>query len=233
MIGFIEQITNIDKSIFFFLNGIHSPFWDVVMTLFTRTECWFLLYATIIYYIIKRYRLKTFLILIMIALLIVIADQFSGLIKDTVQRYRPTHDPAIKDLVHNVLKRGGLYGYFSAHAANTFAVAKFTSMLFKNSRYKILIFTWAVIVSYTRIYLGVHFPLDVLTGALFGILLGYGMYKLLLYIDQRFFVLGLPKLAEARMRNKDFRYLFLIFMVFVFTVLLVVNRLQHFNWIQL
>lgn len=233
MIAFLEQITNIDKSIFFFFNGMHSPYWDVVMTLFTRTECWTFLYASLIYFIAKRYRLKAILILIMIGLLITVADQFSGLIKDAVQRFRPTHDPAIKDLVHHVLKRGGLYGYFSAHAANTFAVAKFTSMLFKNSRYRILIFFWAIVVSYTRIYVGVHFPLDVLTGALVGLGLGFGAYKLLLYIDQRFFVLGLPNLAETKLKNKDFRYILLVFVILVLTILLVVNRLQHFNWIQL
>lgn len=229
----MEHIIDVDKSIFFYLNGMHSPFWDVVMALFTRTEYWTLLFGVIIYYIIRRYRMKSIMILILIALCILVADQFSGLIKDTVQRLRPTHDPTMQDLVHHVLSRGGLYGYFSAHAANTFAVATFTSFIFKNRPFNFLIFSWALVVSYSRIYLGVHFPFDVLTGLLFGTALGYGAYRLLLFLDNRFFVLGLPKLAEARLRNKDFRYILIIVLSFVFTTLLLVNRLQHFNLIQL
>ncbi|RKD86198.1 phosphatase PAP2 family protein [Mangrovibacterium diazotrophicum] len=229
----MEHIIDVDKSIFFYLNGMHSPFWDVVMALFTRTEYWILLFGVIIYYIIRRYRMKSIMILILIALCILIADQFSGLIKDSVQRLRPTHDPTMQDLVHNVLSKGGLYGYFSAHAANTFAVATFTSFIFKNRAFNFLIFSWAIVVSYSRIYLGVHFPFDVLTGVTFGTALGYGAYRLLIFLDNRFFVLGLPKLAEARLRNKDFRYILIIVLSFVFTTLLLVNRLQHFNWIQL
>jgi len=229
----MEHIIDVDKSIFFYLNGMHSPFWDVVMALFTRTEYWILLFGVIIYYIIRRYRMKAIMILILIALCILIADQFSGLIKDSVQRLRPTHDPTMQDLVHNVLSKGGLYGYFSAHAANTFAVATFTSFIFKNRAFNFLIFSWAIVVSYSRIYLGVHFPFDVLTGVAFGTALGYGAYRLLIFLDNRFFVLGLPKLAEARLRNKDFRYILIIVLSFVFTTLLLVNRLQHFNWIQL
>ena len=224
---------DIDKSIFFYLNGIHSPFWDVVMALFTRTEYWILLFGVLIYYIIRRYRMKSIMILILVALCILVADQFAGLIKDSVQRLRPTHDPTMQGLVHNVLSKGGLYSYFSAHAANTFAVATFTSFIFKNRAFNFLIFTWAIVVSYSRIYLGVHFPFDVLTGLIFGSALGYGAYRLLIFIDNRFFVLGLPKLAETRLRNKDFRYILIIVLSFVFTTLLLVNRLQHFNWIQL
>ncbi|WP_163718442.1 phosphatase PAP2 family protein [Mangrovibacterium lignilyticum] len=228
----MEHIIDIDKSIFFYLNGMHSPFWDVVMALFTRTEYWMLLFAVMLYYIIRRYRMKSIMILILLALAILVADQFSGLIKDSVQRFRPSHDPSMQNLVHNVLSRGGLYGYFSAHAANTFAVATYTSFIFKNRRFNILIFCWATFVSYSRIYLGVHFPFDILTGIVFGSALGYGIYRLLIYLDNRFFVLGLPKLADTKLRNKDFRYILIIVLCFVFTTLLLVNRLQHFGWLQ-
>ncbi|WP_372776214.1 phosphatase PAP2 family protein [Mangrovibacterium sp.] len=228
----MESIIDLDKSIFFFFNGMHTPFWDVVMALFTRTESWFLLFAVMLYYIVRRYRMKSVIILVILALTILISDQFSVFVKETVQRFRPTHDPTIQHLVHNILSRGGLYGYFSSHAANTFAVACFTSFIFKDRKYSFLIFFWAALVSYTRIYLGVHFPFDVLTGVIFGTALGYGMYRLLVFIDNRFFVLGLPKFSDTHLRDKDFRIVLIIFLSFVITTLIVANRLQHFNWLQ-
>ncbi len=229
----MQSIIDIDKSIFFFFNGMHSPFWDVIMALFTRTEYWLIIYAVLIYYIIKRYKLKAVIILIAVALSIVVADQFSGIIKDTVQRLRPTHDPTMQGLVHNVLSRGGMYSYFSAHASNTFAVATLLSLILKNRNFNILIFCWAAVVSYTRLYLGVHFPFDILTGILFGMLLGWGMYKVLIFFDKRLFMLGLPMVSDAKLRSKDLRYILLFFFVFILSTLIVVNRLQHFNWIQL
>ncbi|MFV0267132.1 MAG: phosphatase PAP2 family protein, partial [Draconibacterium sp.] len=114
--------------------------------------------------------MKAIAALVLLALSIVIADQFSVFVKETVQRLRPTHDPDIQHLVHNVYRKGGLYGYFSSHATNTFAVAAFTARLFKNIRFQLLIYFWDALVSYTRIYLGVHYPFDVLTGALVGLL---------------------------------------------------------------
>lgn len=233
MSGLLQNIIDTDKSIFFFLNGMHSPYWDVVMALFTRTESWLLFYATLIFFIIRKYRMKSILILLMIALCIVVSDQFSGLIKDLVQRLRPTHDPSMEGLVHNVLSKGGLYGYFSSHAANTFSVAVFTSFLFSNRAYTILIFIWAVTVSYTRIYLGVHFPFDVLTGIIVGSAIGYGLFRLMIYLDRRFFVLGLPKLNETNLDNGEITYILIVFLCFVATVLLVANRLIHFDWLQL
>lgn len=232
MSGLLENIISIDKSIFYFLNGMHSPYWDVVMSLFTRTESWVLFYGSLVYFIIRNYRMKSILILLMIALSIAFADQFSGLIKYLVQRLRPTHDPSMEGLVHNVLSKGGLYGYFSAHAANTFSVAVFTSLLFRNRLYSILIFIWAIIVSYTRIYLGVHFPFDVLTGIITGAAIGYGLFRLLLFLDKRYAVLGLPKLGETKLERGSFNIILLIFFCFVGTVLLLANRLIHFNLIQ-
>lgn len=232
MSGLLQTIIDIDKSIFYFLNGMHSPFWDVAMALFTRTETWLLFYGTLIFFIIKKYRMKSILVLLLIALCIVFADQFSGLIKDLVQRLRPTHDPSMEGMVHNVLSKGGLYGYFSSHAANTFSVAVFTSFLFRNRAYNLLIFAWAAGVSYTRIYLGVHFPFDVLTGIIVGSAIGYGLFRLMLYLDRRFFVLGLPKLNETNLENNEFTYILTIFLCFVLTTLLIANRLLHFHFIQ-
>ncbi|MGD9930784.1 MAG: phosphatase PAP2 family protein [Mangrovibacterium sp.] len=231
MIGFIDTITQLDQDLFFFFNGKHSPFWDIIMSLFTRTEYWALLYLTILGFIIRKYRAKAVVILVLLAVSIVICDQFSGLIKDATQRLRPSHDPAIQHLVHNVLTKGGLYSYFSAHAANTFAVATFTSLLFRRVPYGIFIFLWALMVSYTRIYLGLHYPLDILTGILFGVLTGWALFKLLIFVENRFLLLQFPKLTETKLKNKEFRFIFILFLTIIITTVLVVNRLQHFNWI--
>ena len=203
MIAFIESIKQVDQSLFFFFNGIHNPFGDVVMTLFTQTITWGIFYLTLLYFIVRKYRMKAVVIFVMLALVVLIADQFSVLVKESVQRLRPTHDPDIQHLVHNVYRKGGLYSYFSSHATNTFAVAMFTAKLFKNSRYQVFIFFWATLVSYTRIYLGVHYPFDILTGAVVGILIGHFIYKLLLIIENHFLILKMPKLAETGLSNQE------------------------------
>jgi undecaprenyl-diphosphatase len=231
MIAFIEPIKQLDQSLFFFFNGMHSPFWDVVMTLFTQTIIWGIFYLTLLYFIIRKYRMKAVVIIVMLALAILISDQFSVLIKETVKRLRPTHDPDIQHLVHNVYRKGGLYAYFSSHATNTFAVAMFTAKLFKNSRYQVFIFFWAALVGYTRIYLGVHFPFDVLTGAVVGVLIGHFIYKLLLVIENNFLMLKMPKLEETGLSNQESGIILLVLLLFISTVLLVTDQLMHTNFL--
>lgn len=229
----MEAINSLDQSIFFFFNEMHSPFWDVIMALFTRTEYWLFFFITIIYFIIKNYRAKAVVILIILALAIVVSDQFSGLIKDTVQRLRPTHNPAIQNLVHNVLTKGGDYGFFSSHASNAFSVATFTTLVFRNRNFGVLIFLWALAVSYTRIYIGVHYPFDIATGIVFGTFVGLAAYRLLTFAEAHFMLFRAPKLSDARLTYKQFHVILIIFAAIVLTTLLIVNRLQYFDWIKL
>jgi undecaprenyl-diphosphatase len=231
MNGLIHSLAELDRSLFLYLNGSHTPFWDAVMALFTGTGYWLLFYIPLLYFMIKKYRAKAFVILVLLALAILISDQFSGLIKDTVQRLRPTHDPRMQDLVHYVVTKGGQYGFFSSHASNTFTTAIFTALLFRNPRYNFLIFSWATLVSYTRIYLGLHYPSDILAGMTFGILLGYGMFRLLIFMEKNFLLLRSPKLTDTNMDNKELAYVGIILATMVLITLLIVNRFQHFNWI--
>ncbi len=221
----MDSLINLDKSIFFFLNSFHSSFWDVVMSLFTRTEYWLLLFIAIIYTIIKRFKTKTIIILVMIALVILVADQFSGLIKDLVGRLRPTHDPSMQDMVHWVKRKGGTFSFFSAHASNTFGVAMYLSLLFKNKGFSFLIFSWALIASYTRIYLGLHFPSDIITGMAFGIILGWSVYRMNIWLDNRYFALKLPKVQKARIERNDFSTLLLVFSILIVSTFLIVKGL--------
>jgi len=182
---FLNQLKSLDKELFLFLNGMHSPLWDYSMTLFTLTPVWLLFYGTIIFFIVKKHGKKSLFIFVAIILLILCADQFAGILKHTVQRLRPSNDPAFSQLIHVFFKKGGLYGFVSAHAANTFAIATFSLLLFKNKRYTAFIIPWAILISYSRIYLGVHYPGDVLFGAILGIGVGIGIYKLLIYAEKR------------------------------------------------
>ncbi len=174
-----------DKELFLYLNGMHSPLWDYSMTLFTLTTTWLIFYGIILIIIVKKYDRKSLLIFISLALLILFADQFAGLLKHTIQRLRPSNDPSISQLTHLFFKKGGEFGFVSAHAANTFAFAIFSLLLFRNNRYTLFILPWAALIAYSRVYLGVHYPGDIVGGAILGTIIGILIYKLLLYSESR------------------------------------------------
>ena len=174
----LEFLKNIDTQLFVFLNGIHSPAWDKIMWWITGTNSWIPMYAIIVGYIIYKFRWKAIITLIFIAMVVTLTDQISvhGF-KEVFQRLRPCHNPELKNIVHLVNNKcGGKFGFVSSHAANTFGVAFFLSNLFKNKYFSIFIFLWASVVSYSRIYLGVHYPFDILGGAALGSILGFLVY---------------------------------------------------------
>lgn len=186
-----------DTELFLYLNSFHNDFWDTIMLMVTRKETWYPFFAIILFYLIKNYRSKSLLIILFLALLILAADQLSVLMKMYFQRFRPVYEPAIEHLVHNVLRKGGLYGFVSSHAANSFAILVFTSSIFKNRSYTALLLFWAVLFSYSRIYSGVHYPLDILGGAVLGVLVGLLLYKLMMFIENHFFYSRSPKIEKT------------------------------------
>lgn len=148
---------------------------------------WIPLYLLIIYFAVKKYGKRALLVILVIILTFVFADLISNLIKHSVHRYRPTHNLFIQDTVHTVSGyRGGKFGFVSSHAANTFGVATIMVLLLRN-KYSFLLFLWPVIVSYSRIYLGVHYPADIIGGAITGAIIAYILYLVFISIDKKLF----------------------------------------------
>jgi undecaprenyl-diphosphatase len=145
----------------------------------STTTFWYPFYAILLVFIILKRKKDVWVTLLVIVLMIILSDQSADWVKDHVHRLRPTHHPSIAGLVHIVGGyRGGDYGFISSHASNAFAVAAFTSLFFARRWITILIMVWAALISYSRIYLGVHYPLDVLGGCISGLAAGSLMYCL-------------------------------------------------------
>lgn len=186
----VESLVTWEKDLFLFLNSPHTPYLDSVMYLISETIPWLVVLVPFLFLTGYKQDYREFLLfLAFIGLLVFFADSISsGIIKEIFQRYRPTHHPETADQVKTVLGyRGGGYGFISGHATNFLAFAMFTSLVFRHHWYSILIFLITLTVSYSRIYLGVHFITDVVPGIILGILIGWGLYWLYAQMRSAFF----------------------------------------------
>jgi undecaprenyl-diphosphatase len=177
--GWVEAI---DSRLFLWLNGQHAGWLDTVMVSITEMWPWIPIYILLAYLVIKQYGRKSLWIFLAVGLVILCSDQLSAHVcKPLFHRLRPCFNPEFEGMVH--LPKGlpgGRYGFVSSHAANTFAVATFLTAALRKSYRSIgwWLFAWALISSYSRIYIGVHYPGDVLAGAVLGILVGLIIWKL-------------------------------------------------------
>jgi undecaprenyl-diphosphatase len=171
----IEKLRAIDENLFIWLNSFHADWLDPIMLQMSGTVTWFPFYAILIYLIYRADKKGIWWVLGGAAITILISDQVtSGLMKPFFERLRPCHEERLEGIIHNYGRCGGLFGFVSSHAANTFGIAIFLNLrLQEKLPFLKWLFLWAFIISYTRIYLGVHYPIDIILGALVGITAGW------------------------------------------------------------
>lgn len=185
----IEHILEYDKELFLYLNNLGSERWDLLWQIITNKLTFIPLYGLLLFLIYKKLGWKTLVLLVfVVAAMITFTDQVTNLFKDGFQRPRPCREEGLSEMMRFVAERCGKYGFFSGHSSNSMAAAVFGGLLlrpyFKNLIF-ILLF-WSAIVAYSRIYVGVHYPVDIVCGMMFGALSGYIFYKLQVYLRKKF-----------------------------------------------
>lgn len=186
----MSDLIQLDQQLLLALNGSDSLYWDGFWMAITKVGTWVVFYLSMIYILLRSFGLRQLLtILLFMGLAILIADQVaSGICKPYFHRFRPTHEPLLAGKVDIVAGYvGGKYGFMSSHAANGFAIFTFIAWVVRNRWVTLSLFLYACLTSFSRIYLGVHYPGDILCGGLWGIITGCTVYLLYFMFCKRFF----------------------------------------------
>ena len=216
----LEQEIQWEKSLFLFLNDNHSAFWDNVMYIYSYMFTWIPLYLCFFFvFLYKKTWKEIVFAFAAVGLMVLFCDLLSsGIAKPYFQRFRPTHHPEFKDIVNIVFGyRGGRYGFFSGHAANSFGFATLMSLMFRNKIFSVTMFIFAALTAYSRIYLGVHFVSDIVVVMAVGIFFGWFVYEL--------FILGRKywlKTPSKNLRKTIYSKTESIFLVEVYLIMIVI-----------
>lgn len=179
--GFLDVVQRLDEQLFVFLNSLGSERWDGFWLFVTNKFSMIPVFAALMYLVYRHYGLRNMLVVMaLIVVMITATDQLANLFKHGFERPRPCREEHLQEIIRYIAPRCGRYGFFSAHAANSMALAVLLGLLLRRI-YRHLVFALlflAAIVSFSRIYLGVHYPLDTLTGMVIGALAGFLVYKL-------------------------------------------------------
>lgn len=176
----MQTLVDIDRTLLAFFNGSESLYVDNLAVALTSGFTWIPLYLSLLYVVIKNSETMKQIMLVIgcVCLCVILSDGLADFImKPMVGRFRPSQDPLLKyavDVVNGT--RGTLYGFFSAHASNTFCIAVFFSLLVRNSKFVTAMIAWSLVNCWTRMYLGLHYPGDILAGLLWGSMVGAFVY---------------------------------------------------------
>lgn len=186
----LEKILNLDTQLFVFLNGLGSETYDWLWLFLTKQMNWIPLFALLLYLIIKKLGGKQSLyLLLFVAVLLIFSDQITNLFKFGFKRLRPCNNPEINSFIRVVQVRKS-FSFFSGHAANSMAVATFLYLIMKpHFKYIGFLFFWPLLFAYSRIYLGLHYPLDIIFGYIFGFISGFLMFKIYQFTQIKYFPL--------------------------------------------
>lgn len=182
----LDYLNTVDQQALIAINSWHAPYFDQLMWCITSKLSWALILVAVLV-ALRHDRRQALLVIATLVLTILISDQISsGLIKHTVERLRPSHNPDLASSLHLVNGyTGGLYGFTSSHAANSFSVAMVLSLMFAARRVTVALMSWAMLQCYSRMYLGVHYPGDIIGGTLVGLLVGWLVYRLWQWTEHR------------------------------------------------
>ena len=224
----LEQELQYERGLFLFLNGLHSPFWDNVMYVYSYMFTWIPFYLCFFFVFSHKKNWKEIVIaFVAVGLIVLFCDYLSsGFAKPFFHRFRPTHHPDFKDIVHTVFNyRGGRYGFFSGHAANSFGFATLITFMFRNKILAVTMFIFAIITSYSRIYLGVHFISDIVVGMIVGILVGFLVYKIYLWGRKKWLKVPPENLRKTIYSKKESHFLVGVYITMVMIILIFSNQI--------